>query len=129
MTRSDDPGNEPGGPRPASLLHVCAIDLPLPDPHAKSTSPTGQAESSLSIWNAHPATSAGVWECEPGEFTSAREGYSEICQVLSGSGSVHGEDGTSADLKAGSLLVLPAGWRGTWTIREKIRKTYVLFPG
>jgi len=26
----------------------------------------------------------------------------------------------------GSLLVLPQGWRGTWVVRETIRKTYVI---
>lgn len=116
-------------PASVSLRHAVVTAVTLPQPQPKPTSRTGQVESTLSVWEAGPHTSAGVWECEPGEFTAVRDDCTEICQILSGSGSVHGDDGTSADLEPGSLLVLPLGWHGTWVIREKIRKTYVLVAG
>nr|WP_240940750.1 cupin domain-containing protein [Planosporangium flavigriseum] len=80
----------------------------------------------MSVWQSTAPTSTGIWECDPGEFTASRDGYSEICTILSGSGTVVGEDGVSADIGPGSLLVLPMGWRGTWVIKEKMRKTYVM---
>jgi uncharacterized cupin superfamily protein len=48
-----------------------------------------------------------------------------VCYIITGSGTVTGEDGVSADIAPGSFLVLPKGWRGTWLIRETIRKTFV----
>ncbi|NJC67902.1 DUF861 domain-containing protein [Planosporangium flavigriseum] len=98
----------------------------MPPAQPKPTSLTGQVESTLSVWQSTAPTSTGIWECDPGEFTASRDGYSEICTILSGSGTVVGEDGVSADIGPGSLLVLPMGWRGTWVIKEKMRKTYVM---
>ena len=117
------------GPEPVSLRHVTANTVALPQPQAKPTSRTGQMESTLSMWEAGPHSSTGVWECEPGEFSAVRDTSTEVCQILSGTATVHGEDGTSVRVAAGSLLVLPIGWRGTWVIHEKIRKTYVLVGG
>jgi hypothetical protein len=112
-----------------SLRHVAATTAALPDPQLKPTSRTGQQESTLSVWEQGPVTSSGIWECEPGEFTAVRDACTEVCQILSGSGTVEGDDGTSVDIEAGSLLVLPIGWSGTWIIHERIRKTYVLISG
>jgi uncharacterized cupin superfamily protein len=114
---------------PVSLRHIAADTVTLPEPQPKPTSRTGQVEASLSVWQSAAPTSTGIWECEPGEFTAVRDDYTEICQILSGSGTVRGDDGVSADLLPGSLLVLPVGWRGTWVVRETIRKTYVLIGG
>jgi uncharacterized cupin superfamily protein len=114
---------------PASLRHVAADAATLPPAKPKPTSRTGQFESALSVWQSAAPTSTGIWECEPGEFTASRDDHTEICQILSGSGTVIGDDGVSAELTPGSLLVLPLGWRGTWVVREKIRKTYVLIAG
>lgn len=120
------PTNDPAAHVAVALRHVTADTVPLPAPQPKPTSRTGQSEASLSLWEAGPRTAAGVWECEPGEFTAVRDDVAEVCHILEGRGTVTGEDGTSADLAPGSLLVLPAGWRGTWVVQETIRKTYVL---
>jgi hypothetical protein len=112
-------------PQPVSLRSVTANTVELPQPQSKPTSRTGQMESALSVWEAGPHTSAGVWECEPGEFSAVRDTCTEVCHILSGSATVRGDDGTSVLVEAGSLLVLPIGWRGTWVVHAKIRKTYV----
>jgi uncharacterized cupin superfamily protein len=109
-----------------ALRHLAADAAQMPVPQPKPTSRTGQHEATLSLWGSGARTSAGVWECEPGEFTAVREDVAEVCHILEGRGTVTGEDGTSADLGPGSFLILPAGWRGTWVVRETIRKTYVL---
>ena len=111
-----------------SLRHAHAPGLDLPTPQPKPTSRTNQLESSVDLWDGGP-TATGVWECEPGVFTADRSGATEICHIISGSGTVTGEDGVRADIGPGSLLVLPRGWRGTWLIRETIRKSYVIVEG
>jgi uncharacterized cupin superfamily protein len=99
--------------------------MKLPAPQPKPTSSSSQLESAVSLWDGGP-TVAGVWECGPGEFTAARSRTTEVCHIISGSGIAAGEDGISAEVGPGSLLVLPQGWRGTWVVRETIRKTYVI---
>jgi uncharacterized protein len=120
------PTNQSAADPSVALRHVAADTAQLPPAQPKPTSRTGQHEATLSVWAAGPGTSAGVWECEPGEFTAERLDMAEVCQILAGRGTVTGEDGTSADVVPGSLLVLPPGWRGTWVVHETIRKTYVL---
>lgn len=108
-----------------SLLSVTATAVEMPEPQPKPTSVSGQLESSLELWG-DAVTDTGVWECDAGEFTADRSGATEVCHIISGSGTVVGEDGTSADIGPGTLLVLPRGWRGTWFVKEAIRKTYVM---
>lgn len=113
---------------PVRLHHVHTADTELPAPEPKPTSRTNQLESTLDVWAAG-TLSTGVWECGPGEFTADRSTNTEVCQIISGYGTVTGEDGTGADIGPGSLVVLPRGWRGTWVIRETIRKTFVIVDG
>lgn len=129
MSENEALANAKTGSDPVSLRHVTANSVVLPHPQPKPTSRTGQMESTLSLWEAGAYTSTGVWECEPGEFSAVRDTSTEVCQILSGTATVHGDDGTSVRVAAGSLLVLPIGWRGTWVIHEKLRKTYVLVGG
>jgi uncharacterized cupin superfamily protein len=110
-----------------SLVHLSAPAAALPEPAPKPTSLDGQVESTLVTWEAPDgSTEVGVWECSPGRFTAVRDGYSETCQILSGRATIEGEDGVSAELEPGSTIVLPSGWRGTWTVHETLRKTYVI---
>ncbi|WP_433215128.1 cupin domain-containing protein [Microtetraspora malaysiensis] len=94
----------------------------------KPTSVTGdQREAALEVWTTRDgSTVTGVWECTPGTFTALRDGYHEICQILSGRATVTHEDGTSAEVGPGSTLILPDGWRGEWQVHETVRKTYVI---
>lgn len=92
----------------------------------KETSSTpGQTEVSLRLW-AREGLKTGIWEVTPGTFTSTRPGYDEICQILSGTATIIEEDGASFDIGPGSLFVTPAGWTGTWTIHETLRKMWVV---
>lgn len=122
MTSNDLPDTGVG------LRHALAARMPLPQPQPKPTSLSHQVESVASVWTGG-GTDAGVWECDPGEFTADRSTSTEICHIISGSGTVTGDDGVSADIGPGSLLVLPKGWRGTWVVRETIRKSYVTVAG
>lgn len=100
-----------------------AADLGEPTP--KPTALTdGVLEAARSIWSA-AGTDVGVWECSPGAFTARRDGYTEICQILSGSVTVETEGGESVLLRGGSTFVMPSGWIGTWHVHETLRKVYV----
>lgn len=93
---------------------------------AKATSTTpGQTEVSLRVWEAD-GIRTGIWEVTPGSFTSTREGYNEICQILSGTATITEIDGNSFEIGPGSLFVTPAGWRGSWTVHETLRKMWVV---
>jgi uncharacterized cupin superfamily protein len=93
---------------------------------AKPTSTTpGQTEVSLRVWEGNDVTT-GIWEVTPGTFTATREGYNEICQILSGTATITEADGGSFEVGPGSLFVTPAGWRGTWSVHEPLRKMWVV---
>jgi uncharacterized cupin superfamily protein len=116
-------------PTPSTASHAVHADaqtLTLPEPAPKATSLDGQLESAVTIWEAADGSArAGVWECTPGEFTTARDGYGDVAQILSGRATVVGEDGVQVEVGPGSVLALPEGWRGRWIVHETIRKTYV----
>lgn len=93
-------------------------------PKETSTTP-GQTEVSYRLW-ARGDLRTGIWEVTPGEFKSTRPGYDEICQILSGSGTITEPDGSSFEIGPGTLFVTPAGWEGHWAIRETVRKMWVV---
>lgn len=69
----------------------------------------------------------GVWSCTPGSFPSAKEGISEVMQFIAGEATIVGEDGALHEVGPGALLVTPDGWRGTWHVRQTVRKAYVIW--
>lgn len=102
-----------------------ASTTPMPEAAEKLTSRDGQREATHTVWTSG-SNSAGVWECTPGSFTTVREGYDEVCQVLSGTGRLVSDDGEVADLGPGCTVVIPDGWRGVWHIDSTMRKTFVI---
>ncbi|MFV5997515.1 cupin domain-containing protein [Streptomyces sp. NPDC056231] len=111
-------------PAVAFLADAASADLPPARP--KPTSTTGQQETTRTLWHSPDGlVEVGVWECDPGHFTATRDGYDEVCQVLTGSATVRAEGGEAFELRAGSTLTMAAGWRGTWQIHETLRKVYV----
>jgi uncharacterized cupin superfamily protein len=95
---------------------------------AKPTSIEGeQQEASVALWTSPDGKmETGVWECTPGRFTADRSENAEICHLLEGRVTLHNADGTSRDISAGEMFVLPLGWRGEWTIHEQTRKIYTM---
>jgi len=70
---------------------------------------------------------SGIWECTPGSFNSARNGDSELMHFVAGAGTITTVDGTVHEISPGVVLVAPDGWRGTWDIRETVRKVYTIW--
>ena len=107
----------------ATVINVATAN---PGEHIpKSTSVTpGQTEVSFRAWDGE-GIRAGIWEVTPGSFSSTRDGFDEICQIISGKATIVEPDGRTFEVGAGSLFVTPAGWEGTWTVHETLRKMWV----
>jgi uncharacterized protein len=79
------------------------------------------------IGNANGTLRLGVWECTPGRFASERA-TTEIFEVLKGSATLIGTDGTRTDVGPGDHAVTPKGWKGEWIVHETIRKIFIVHP-
>ena len=66
-----------------------------------------------------------IWACDAGVFPRVKDKRGSFMYILAGDATIVDEDGTSHELTADSVLVLPFGWVGTWHIRETIRKVYL----
>src|ERR1700685_2790023 len=66
-----------------------------------------------------------IWACDAGVFPRVKDKRGSFMYIISGDATIVDEDGTSHELTADRVLVLPFGWVGTWHIRETIRKVYL----
>lgn len=66
-----------------------------------------------------------IWACGAGVFPRVKDKRGSFMYILSGDATIVDQDGTSHELTADTVLVLPFGWAGTWHIRETIRKVYL----
>lgn len=66
-----------------------------------------------------------VWACDAGVYPRVKDRRGSFMYILSGDATITDADGTSHELTADSVLVLPYAWEGTWHIRETIRKVYL----
>lgn len=69
---------------------------------------------------------SGEWQSEPGHW---RIHYTEFeyCEILDGVSVIHADDGGQKTVRAGDRFVIPAGFVGSWEVREACRKNYVIF--
>ena len=107
-----------------------AAKLPLPDvgPVAR---PVGEPVSHLKCFEAFEdkqrQIEAGVWECTPGVW-KRQVLLAELCHFISGHAFFTPEGGETFEIKPGDAVFFPPNCRGTWDVRQTIRKTYVTFP-
>ncbi|MCS5724530.1 cupin domain-containing protein [Herbiconiux sp. CPCC 203407] len=87
----------------------------------------GAPTESVLVLHSDAGGRSGVWECTPGRFASSRDGDSELMHFVAGRGTITSADGTVHDIRPGVVLVAPDGWRGTWNIRETVRKIYTIW--
>jgi uncharacterized cupin superfamily protein len=70
---------------------------------------------------------SGSWESEPGtsrwEFTDR----GEVITVVEGSMTVEEDGKPAVTLTPGDTAYFPVGWKGVWTVHEKLRKVYVVY--
>jgi uncharacterized protein len=92
-----------------------------------TTTTPGQQERSATAWAAAGEQArTGLWECGIGTFTAVRDGEHEICYIVSGRASLHDATGSVTEIVPGTVLALPAGWKGTWEVHEPVEKMFVL---
>lgn len=72
-----------------------------------------------------PGQTAGLWSCTPGEFSD--EEVRESFLVIAGHATLTYEDGTTHDLRPGSVHEFAGGERTAWTVHEKLVKAYWIF--
>ena len=68
----------------------------------------------------------GIWECTAGSFPSKRDGCCELMHFVAGDATITDADGTVREVRPGAVIFVPDGWRGTWNIRQMVRKTYTI---
>lgn len=103
-----------------------ALNAPIGEHQPKLTATTpGVTEASLTFWE-EGKVSAGIWESTPGKFPGVREGYTEICIILSGRATIEVEGEEPKEFGPGDVFVTPDGWAGEWTVHEPIRKQWVV---
>ncbi|HVQ19384.1 MAG TPA: cupin domain-containing protein [Actinomycetes bacterium] len=85
---------------------------------------SGQPMTSGRIFHEAEGFQVGVWECTPGGWAIDNRPDSETVRILTGRARLTNADGTSVELIAGDVLVLPKGWSGRWDILETVRKYY-----
>jgi uncharacterized cupin superfamily protein len=116
--------------RPTPPVTTVAADRTSIDGRPFQDKPTtttpGQQERSATIWAAGEQARTGYWECGSGSFTAERDGVHEICYIVAGRATLRDAGGTVTDIGPGTVLALPAGWRGTWEVHEPVEKMFVL---
>ncbi|MBN3454891.1 DUF861 domain-containing protein [Mycobacterium sp. DSM 3803] len=101
------------------------IELTVRGPRTSALA--GAPVESVHVLHSDAGGRSGIWECTPGRFDSARNGDTELMHFVAGSGTITTADGTVHEIRPGVVLVAPDGWRGTWDIRETVRKVYTIW--
>jgi uncharacterized cupin superfamily protein len=107
---------------------VHAADLPLePTPLDPAQVVAGDPAVAAAELLADEVRLVGVWEHGPGTSTDVEA--DEVFVVLSGRATVQVAGGPTLELGPGDVGILAAGDRTTWSVRETLRKVYLLPPG
>lgn len=103
-------------------------------PDAELTQPAAdrriEGDPRQAIWNVYSDPSgqfhAGRWSSDRGAW---RVQYSEheFCHLLAGRVRIASESGRLCTFEPGDSFVIPAGFRGIWTVLEPATKIYVIF--
>ncbi|EPJ87827.1 hypothetical protein CFII64_05160 [Pseudomonas sp. CFII64] len=121
------PGLAPGNDMPARPVKIDLLStLQSCSPPAASVllTPAPQA------WSAEAFSTSnlriGLWQCEPYARKQVEPGYSELMYILEGSVTLTSERGLANRVKAGEVVVVPAGATNAWSSEETVRKVYCI---
>lgn len=67
----------------------------------------------------------GIWVCTPGAWRLSIP-RDELCHFVAGRATYCHDNGEVIEIVPGTLVLFPAGWRGTCTVHETMRNTYML---
>jgi uncharacterized cupin superfamily protein len=68
----------------------------------------------------------GTWEAAPGQFRRAVVD-AEFSHFIAGHATFDCDDGTRYEFRAGDAAWFPPATKGTWTVHQTLRKTYVVW--
>jgi uncharacterized protein len=111
---------------PALVGHPDALALEL-QPDEPLEVVRGDPRASVLELYRDEVVECGVWEVTPGEFAWENKDYAEHMYVLCGDATATSEGGATIELRPGVSFVAPSGWRGSWDVRETVRKIYVIW--
>jgi uncharacterized cupin superfamily protein len=89
--------------------------------------PSGGREADV-FSTAGGVLTTGFWEREPDTWSFERP-YDEVALILEGDADIVTDDGRTLTIGPGDVLVTPEGSAGTWVIRERIVKFWVIYDG
>jgi uncharacterized cupin superfamily protein len=89
--------------------------------------PSGGREADV-FSTAGGALTTGLWEREPDTWSFERP-YDEVALILEGDADIVTDDGRTLTIGPGDVLVTPKGSAGTWVIRERVVKFWVIYEG
>lgn len=112
---------------PSIVYEASPATIALTTSRRRSPALAGEPVKSFEVLHSDAGGRSGVWECTPGCFESARTGDTELMHFIAGIGTITTADGSVHDIRPGVALVAPDGWRGTWDIRETVRKVYTIW--
>ncbi|MGZ8580665.1 MAG: cupin domain-containing protein [Actinomycetota bacterium] len=89
--------------------------------------PSGGREADV-FSTAGGSLTTGFWERDPDTWSFERP-YDEVALILEGDADIVTDDGRTLTIGPGDVLVTPKGSAGTWVIRERIVKFWVIYDG
>lgn len=111
--------------------HLFFPGLPSSQPEAGSPSPDRivSGQPTTRTWTTYEGEGGrlfcGVWEATPGAWRVSYDEW-ESCTVLEGRCTVTPDGGDPVNLGPGDTLILEPGFKGIWSVTEKMRKTFVI---
>ena len=68
---------------------------------------------------------SGIWVCTPGRWR-LKIPRDELCHFVAGRATYRSDDGEVIEVRAGTVVLFPAGWAGECAVHETIRNAYML---
>ncbi len=108
---------------PGTVVSALAVDVPLTAPPAAQIIAGAPHTGSLDL---DEDLGIGVWEMTPGAMSDIE--VDEVFVVIAGDATVEFIDPAlpTIELRAGAVVALTAGMRTIWTVRETLRKIYLV---
>lgn len=109
------------------FTHQQLLDMPLDRPlgEALQNEDACERRSQGLAMAGRDQAQFGIWEASVGTFQREIDGGEIMC-ILSGHAVFTDESGHSVEMHGGDTLVLAPHTKGTWVIKERLRKLYVI---
>ncbi|MFK7752992.1 MAG: cupin domain-containing protein [Sedimentitalea sp.] len=72
------------------------------------------------------AVRAGVWQSTAGVFRGPQNNQIEYCHILEGGATIRTQDGDEFEVSAGDGFVMDNGLQPVWTVKDYVKKQWVI---